>query len=348
MKKIYILILLSFISGLLISCQTTPQLTRYQAQFLDVFDTASTIVGYASDQASYKAKMETIKADFLEYDKLFDIYNNYDGINNLKTINDMAGKSPVEVDPAIIELLIEAKEMYVISDGHINIAFGNVLSIWHDYREAAINDPQNASYPPLEVLKAATTHCNIDDIIIDREKNTVFLKDPAMRLDVGAIAKGYGIDRVAEQQLSENKDPHLLFSIGGNIRTVGSKPNEEGWIVGIQNPDNSSEQTTLLRLKLTAGAIATSGDYQRYFTVNGIRYHHIINKDTLMPSNYFSAVSVICDSATRADALSTALFNMDYQTGRTLVEKLDNVDALWVFKDQQQKMTDGFAERIID
>ncbi len=252
--------------------------------------------------------METIKADFLEYDKLFDIYNNYDGINNLKTINDMAGKSPVVVNQAIIELLVEAKEMYVISDGHINIAFGSVLSIWHDYREAAINDPENASYPPLEVLKVAATHCNIDDIIIDREKNTVFLKDPAMRLDVGAIAKGYGIDRVAEQQLSENKDPHLLFSIGGNIRTVGSKPNEEGWIVGIQNPDNNSEQTALLRLKLTEGAIATSGDYQRYFTVNGIRYHHIINKDTLMPSNYFSAVSVVCDSAARADALSTAGF----------------------------------------
>ncbi len=347
MKKFYSLIILALVGSLLISCQETPQLKRYQAQFLDVFDTASTIIGYSSDKADYKVEIENIKTDFLEYDKLFDIYNSYDGINNLKTINDMAGKSAVVVDPAIIELLIEGKEMYALSDGHINIAFGSVLSIWHDYREAAIDDPSNASYPPFDVLTTAAAHCNIDDIIIDRTKNTVFLKDPAMQLDVGAIAKGYGIDRVAEQRLSNGADPHMLFSIGGNIRTVGSKPNQDSWVVGIQNPDTSSQQTTLLSLKLTAGAIATSGDYQRYFTVNGKRYHHIINKDTLMPSNYFSAVSVICDSATRADALSTALFNMDYQTGRALVDELDGVDALWIFKDQRQKMTAGFAERII-
>lgn len=346
MKREHYLIAILCLTLLTTGCQQ-QSLKRYRVQFLDVFDTASTIVGYAEDEATFRAEMTALKATFLEYDKLFDIYHSYEGLNNLKTINDMAGRAPVVVDAAIIDLLATAKQIYQLTDGSVNIAFGSVLSIWHDYREAGIDDPLNAACPPLEILQSAAQHCNIDDVIIDRQNNTVFLNDPNLRLDVGAIAKGYGIECVAEKILAETADPHLLFSIGGNIKVVGSKATNEAWTIAIESP-HAGDRDSELHLDMRTGALATSGDYQRYYTVNGQRYHHIIDPTSLFPAEYFSAVSVICDDATLADALSTALFNMDYERGRNLVDQLDDVEALWQFKDHSIEMSDGFAELLVD
>lgn len=344
-KRLSVLIILIL---LVVGCSSQKsEYTRYNAEFLDVFDTASQIVGYSTSEEMYKQEMEKVKELFLYYDKLFDIYNDYEGINNIKTINDQAGIAPVVVEPEIIELLELSKEYYEQTQGHVNVAFGAVLSIWHDFREEGIENPENAKLPSMKDLQEANKHTNIEDVIIDKEASTVYLKDPKMSLDVGAIAKGFGVELVAKKILEESQDPHLLFSIGGNIRALGHKPDDENWIIGIQNPDLTSSESVIVRVSLIDGSLVTSGGYQRYYTVNGKEYHHIINRDTLMPSDYFASVSIMAEDSALADAYSTALFNMSYEEGVELIDSTDGVEALWIFPNQTMEMTRGFAKRMI-
>lgn len=320
---------------------------RYDASFLELFDTVSVIVGYTENKDVFTRYSQMAYDELEVYNQLFDIYNDYDGVNNIKTINGNAGVKPVKVDQKILDLLSFSGEMDKKTDGKVNIAFGDVLSLWHDHRTAGQSDPESATLPDYEELKARNLHINIDDMIIDEKASTVYLKDPEMSLDVGAIAKGYAVERTAVT-LQKAGFENGAISVGGNVRTIGNKFDEKGreipWSVGIQNPDLSSEDKTLYILHLSGESLVTSGVYERYYTVDGKQYHHIIDPETLMPAEYFLSVSIICKDSGMADALSTAVFNMPYEEGSKLIEKLDGVEALWVFPDYSTKYSSGFEK----
>jgi len=216
--------------------QKEKELSRYTATFLDVFDTRTDIVGYSTDQEMFTEQVTLLKEKLEYYHKLYDIYNDYEGVNNIKMINDNAGVAPVEVNEDIINLLLFSKEMYYKTNGQFNIAMGSVLRIWHDYREEGSNNPQEAMLPPMEDLQAAAVYCDIEQIVIDEEAMTVFLTDEHMSIDVGSVGKGYAVQRVADYARKIGMDS-VLFSVGGNICAVGKKPGEKEWRVGIQNPD---------------------------------------------------------------------------------------------------------------
>ncbi len=332
-------------AGLLLSlsvtgCGAEPE--RFTTSFLDVFDTVSTIVAYTKDESTFQAQTDAYKAMLTEYHQLYDIYGEYEGIHNLKTVNDNAGVEPVEVDPRIIELLKFGKEMYALSDGRVNICYGSVLSVWHDYREEGLSHPEKASLPAEEELAAAAAHTDIEDLVIDEAASTVFLADPEMSLDVGAIAKGYAVGQVSAR-IAESGLQNAAFSIGGNVCTVGWKEGKEDnpWIIGLENPDPVQEDY-LMTLRLSGLSVVTSGDYQRYYTVDGQQYHHIIDPDTLMPADYMHAVSVIAEDSGYADGLSTTLFLMPVEEGLSLVESLPGVEAVWVTKDMETITSSGF------
>lgn len=332
----------------LTACQSAKE-TRYEASFLELFDTVTKIVGYAKDEETFTQGAQMVYDELKDYHQLYDIYNNYDGINNIKTINDNAGIKPIQVDQKIIDLIKFAKEGYKTTDGKMNVALGAVLSVWHDYRTKGTEDPENASLPPMEVLQEKMQHTNIDDVIVDEEASTVYLKDPEMSLDVGSVAKGYATEQVAKF-MKEKGFEHLMLSVGGNIRAVGTKlgdhNEEENWNVGIQNPDMQSEQTNLYILHFSDYSLVTSGVYQRYYMVDGKQYHHIIDPSTLMPSDYFLAVSIVCKDSGMADVLTTALFNMSYEDGLKYIENFKDTQALWVFKDGSMKYTKDFEKFI--
>ncbi|HKL99741.1 MAG TPA: FAD:protein FMN transferase [Mobilitalea sp.] len=317
--------------------------TRYEATFLELFDTVTTIVGFGKSEEDFSTFAQAVHDDLEEYHKLYDIYNDYKGINNIKTINDNAGISPVKVDVRIIDLLDFSKKAAEITGGEINIAYGAVLRVWHDYRTEGIDDPENSKLPPMELLQEKSEHTDINKLIIDRNSGTVFLEDPEMSLDVGAIAKGYATEMVARDMVTKGYQ-NAMLSVGGNVCTIGNKPDGEAWNVGIQNPDMESEQSNLYVLRLKDYSLVTSGDYQRYYTVEGMRYHHIIDPDTLMPASYYTAVSIICRDSGMADALSTSVFNMPYEQGLALVEGLEDTEALWVFKDGSMKHSSAFNQ----
>ena len=133
---------------------------------------------------------------------------------------------------------------------------------------------------------------------------------------------------------------------GVDVRTVGSKPNEEKWLVGIENPNTEAEESYLVYLHLAGESIVTSGSYQRYYTVGDKNYHHIIDARTLLPAEGYLSVSVICKNSAEGDALSTALFCMPLEEGMALVESLPDVEALWVMSDESRHMSSGFSNYV--
>jgi thiamine biosynthesis lipoprotein len=325
-----------------------PSPNRYQAEFLSLFDTVTVIVGYSDSEESFRALAEKTRSLLEEYHKLYDIYNTYEGINNIKTINDNAGVAPVEVDRRIIDLLKLAKQQYSATGGAINVAFGAVLRLWHDYRTAGLDDPESARLPPMELLEQASRHTNIEDMIIDEAASTVYLKDPAMSLDVGAVAKGYATEQVAAQ-LEAQGITSLLLSVGGNVRAIGEKPapdsaGDRRWVIGIQNPDKSSPQSELMQVQISDLAVVSSGSYERYYTVDGVRYSHIIDPETLMPAAYYSDVTIIAPDSGLCDVLSTAAFVKPLEESRRLIEALDGVEALWVLPDGSIEFSGGFRD----
>ena len=202
---------------------------------------------------------------FTQY-KFFDIYNIYDGINNLKTVNDQAGITPVKVDGAIIELLSDCVAYYDLTGGRVNVAMGSVLKLWHNARTESLENPENAYIPAPEALAEAAKHTDIENLIIDKENSTVFLKDSQMSLDVGAIAKGWAAQRAAASAPED-----MLLSLGGNVVATGPKGENTPWTVGVQDPRGAEIRH---KLPLSKGSVVTSGDYQRTFTVDGKEFQN--------------------------------------------------------------------------
>ena len=319
---------------------------RYSSSFFDLFDTASTIIAYDSSEQAFNEHLNEFHDKLEEYNKLYDIYNSYDGMNNLNTLNKTAKDGPVKVDSRIIDLLEYGKYVYDLSEGKTNICFGSVLLIWHDCRERAINNAEKATLPNMEELREASKHTDINSLVIDKENSTVAFSDPLLRLDVGAIAKGYAVNEVCKWA-EENLWNAAAISIGGNVYTIGYK-NDDGktlWNIGIENPDTTAGDY-LVNVEITGLSVVTSGDYQRYFMVDEKKYCHIINPETLMPAEYVASVSVICNNSALGDALSTTLFNMDIKTGMKLVENMDGVEAVWVDREYNKTFSTGFEKYI--
>ena len=176
-------------------------------------------------------------------------------------------------------------------------------------------------------------------MVIDEEASTVQITDPETRLDVGAIAKGYAVEQVCREAPAG-----LLVSVGGNVRATGPKADGQPWVVGIQSPDGDGEDF-LHTLELSQGSVVTSGDYQRYYTVDGVRYHHIIDPDTLLPAAYWRSVTIVCADSGLADALSTALFTLPQEEGQALLNRWD-AQAMWVDASGQQFYSPGFSDLI--
>ncbi len=332
-----------FSTSILVSCEKKPQ--KYSTYSFDYFDTVTSVTGYEESKEEFDKVSARILNELSEYHRLYTIYHRFDSLENLCTVNELkdGAHRTVKVDSRIIDMLEYASQMYRTTDGVVNVAMGSVLSIWHDYRSEGTDDPVNASLPPMDKLTEASKHTDISNMKIDRDASTVTLMDPEMTLDVGAIAKGYAVEMIA-QGLERDGITGYVLNVGGNVRTVGLRGDGEKWVVGIEDPEGGDTQ--IAYLELSGESLVTSGSYQRYYIVDGKRYHHIIDPETLMPSEGYLSVSVVCKSSAQGDALSTALFCMDLDEGRALVESLDDVEAMWVTNDSEIHYSDGFKNYI--
>ena len=322
--------------------------TKYSRRDMDIFDTEITFIGFARTEAEFERVYTETMNRLRRYDHIFDAYNAYDDLHNLYYVNQNAANAPVEIPDELFILIAWCKDQWEGGMRKTNIAMGAVLSIWHEYREAGLADPENAKLPPMEALEEANKHVNFEDVVLDYEKQTIFFSDPALTLDIGAVAKGWAADAVLPY-LYENM-PSFLLSLGGNVY-AGDPPMDgrKAWAVGVQDPLVDAMKLALGGSEImdivdvSRLTVVTSGDYWRYYVVDGERYHHIIDPETLMPSRRMLSVTIICESSTLADFLSTTLFILSYEEGLALVESLDNVEALWVLPDGTVQATPGMA-----
>lgn len=326
--------LLWLVGALLVLSGCGTGMQRYEATYWDVFDTVTTVSGYAAVQAEFDAAAREIHDALLEYHRLYNIYESYDGLRNLKTVNDQAGIGPVPVDERILSLLQFAQTAWTETGSRVNAAMGSVLALWHDAREQALEDPDRAALPDRSALEEAALHTDLSALELDLEAGTAFLTDPDMALDVGALAKGYAVEQVAAAA-----PDHFLISVGGNVCATGSKPDGTPWTVAVENPDGGD---FLKLLYAEDRSVVTSGDYQRYFELDGVRYHHIIDPDTLEPAAYWRSVTVVAESSAAADCLSTALFTLPQAEGQRLLDQW-GAEALWIGRDGAQVMSPGFS-----
>ena len=324
-------------ASVLFSCegQTEEIKTKHHTFFEPYFDTFSTVYDYTgSSDADFDALCEEIEGELSRYHRLFDIYNEYEGIINLATLNKTAGEGAKRVDPEICELLSFAKEMYSKTDGAVNIAFGSVLSLWHDAREAAC-DEKNPEYyiPKIEELLSADEHTSIENIVIDTAASTVEILDSETRIDVGAVAKGYVAEKISDFIKSKGLLGYAV-DFGGNLRVIGTKPSGVGVVSGIFHMGGYS----INPVELKDSALVTSGIYERSYTVEGVDYHHIINPDTLMPENNYWSVSVKNESSAVADALSTAFFNMSEEKIEATLKRIPDTEVTVIYPSGEVKI----------
>lgn len=349
MKKRIISVLLLFLLISLSGCNNN-KLTQYKETTFDVgFNTPFTLIAFTKSQESFDTLFEEMKDQVRVMNKLYDIYNNYDGVNNIKTINDMAGIKPVKVDQAIIDLLLESRKYSEITDYKFDPTLGAVLEIWHVARERGIelnNQGKLGLSPSQEVLEAAHKYVGWDYVEIDTDASTVYLNNKNSALDVGAIAKGYAVEMIA-LALEEKGIEHAVVNGGGNVRTIGTKIDNVPWVVGVTNPDNDDSVLSLGFDKTMS--IVTSGDYERYFVdENEIHQHHLIDSKTLHPTRLSRSITITTKDSTIADILSTAYSMTPLDEAKDFTDSLgiDDLGLVWVF-DQKQSNED-FNHIVVD
>lgn len=333
----------------------------------EVFDTVFSFKEYTTNKELAASHFKTSEKQLQNYTQLFDIYNTYDGINNLKTINDNAGIKPVEVDPVIISLLKEAKNFYEWSNGEFDITIGALLKVWHTYREEGIvlnEEGKLGKVPSKEELEKAAKNKGWEYVEIDDKANTVYITNPDVSLDVGGIAKGYATELCAKTMQDTGMTSGIL-NVGRNIRLLGEKK-DGNWSVGITDPEGKYANGLVVLSFSNAESIVTSGDYERYYKAeDGNIYPHIVDPSTMYPARYYRSVSILTEDSGAADCLSTALFTMSIEDGKKLLqtytEKTGNpAEAIWIVekdKTQNEKYktvgdynviyTDGLEDKIL-
>lgn len=310
--------LISMILALCLSLGTVSVLsgcgrpTAYTATYFDAFDTVLNLTVAAKSPEEAQSISGEIHELVLELHRTLDIYHTYDGMTNLKTLNDRAGDgTPVPLSEDAMKVLSLGQETYDQTNGKVNIAMGAVLRLWHDART------RQTAPPSEQALADASAHCAMESLVLDQTAGTAMLTDPEASVDVGAIAKGY-VASCVQAYAEERGIQSLLFDLGGHVLAIGNHPDGKAWRVGIRNPNGGELYTAL---EVSDASVVTSGSDQRFYEYEGKIYHHLIDPLTQMPASYHASVTVVIPLSHTAisDGLSTALFLMSEADGDRLL-----------------------------
>lgn len=236
-----------------------------------------------------------------------------------------ANGQPFTVSSETANLIQEGIHYSELSGGAFDLTIEPVSALW-DFKA------DKPTVPSSDAIAQAVSH--VDYTKVDIQDNTVTLEDPEAGIDLGAIAKGYIADQV-KTYLKKQGIKHAIINLGGNVDVIGTKPDGSKYNIGIQKPfDESGEAITSVQLK--DQTVVTSGIYERYFKKNGKLYHHILDPRTGYPcENNLYSVSIITDSSTKADALSTTCFLLGYEKGMELIQSMDGVEAIFITDDEK-------------
>lgn len=314
---------------LLGGCRAREQ--RLSRTWYDAFDTVFTLSVYAADEAAFERAAQAFEEGLYRLDAVFDGFEEHPGVQGVYALNN-AGGAWVEVEPELYDLLEQARAWG--AGERVNPALGTVTELWRQARE------RGTQLPSAQALAQAAEHVDFD--ALELSQGRARLTDAQTRLDLGAIAKGYAA-RELEKAVAEQFESYLIDA-GGTVLAGGAPlDGRECWSVGVRNPQDGG---VLLTLGLRNLCAATSADDQRYFTLEGVNYHHLIDPQTLYPARYMRQATAIAADAGYADYLSTLLFLMPVEQALLLAESLEGVEAILVTCEGATRMTSGAGELV--
>lgn len=319
---------------ILYSC--SPAKERGSKVYKETRTSIYTIVTITVSSDSETKAQKAIGAAFKEIERISKLLNFYSEDSEVSLINRHAGERPVKVSSETLEIVSKALYTAENTDGGFDITVGHVVKLW---------DFQNKIMPDKNVIKEKLKATGYKNIVLDREQSTVFLKKKGMQIDLGGIIKGYIADKVADV-LKKNGIKAGIVSAAGDIKTFGTKPDGSLWKVGIKNPRQKGDNNEIIAVvDLSDMAISTSGDYEKFFIKDGIRYHHILNPETGYPASECQSVTVITRDAVFTDAFSTGIFVLGPKKGMEVLTRL-GLDGIIVDKDGRISITEGIKEKI--
>lgn len=345
-KRLVSIVLVILATGLLTACSNTKinsnsnpssqsnqsdqsNQQAYTAEEIAMGTVISQKVYGVNGQAAMKETMDKIK----DLEALL-TFNAPEG--DIYKLNENAGKAKVELNPETIKIINKAQEVSELSGGAFDVTVGPIVKNW------GIGTEQQR-IPAPEEIKNLLPLVNYKDLVV--AGNSASLKRAGQMVDLGGIAKGYAGD-IAMEIYKKNGIQSAFINLGGNVVTLGNKPDGTPWAVGIRNPRAKTDQTNgqgiVGSVSVTDKAVVTAGDDQRYFEKEGKRYHHIIDARTGYPAESdLMSVTLITDSSFDADAVDTAVFILGLEKGRELIEKQEGIEAVFITKDKKIYVTEG-------
>ncbi|MDD2212113.1 MAG: FAD:protein FMN transferase [Clostridia bacterium] len=305
-----------------------------------LMDTLVSISTYGTDTDFLQ---EATQKAFLEIRRIADLTNRFPlpsitaaALSDVIRINEMAGIKPVVVDEDVFKMLQLAQEYNRLTEGAFDVTIGPVMDLWGFGRE-------KQKVPTASELQKALALVDSRKLILDQKAHSAFLNKKGMALDLGAVAKGYAVEKAA-QVLEKEGVEKALINAGGNIRVLGKKEKWKPWKIGIQDPRTPSALMGILSLE--DEAVVTSGDYNRTIQIAGKTYHHLLSSQTGYPVGYNISVTVVTRDAAQADLLSTALFLLEPQQALEFAAKLNKVEVVLVTADKKILCSPGLRGKI--
>jgi thiamine biosynthesis lipoprotein len=292
-----------------------------------IMGTRITVEVWHADAAAADSAIDAVIAEMHRVDALMSTFKPE---SQLSKVNRDAAAGPVKVDPELAGLLARALEFSEMSGGAFDITYASVGYLY-DYRERR--------HPTEAQIEAALPAINWRHVAVDREASTVRFLRPGVRVDLGGIAKGHAVDACIAI-LAKRGITNATVTAGGDSRILGDRRGRP-WIVGIRHPDD--RERVIARVPLEDAAISTSGDYERYFDEDGVRYHHIIDPKTGKSPKGVRSVTVIAPSSTLAEGLTKSVFILGPKEGLALIERQEDVDAVVVTAEGRVLYSEGLA-----
>ena len=329
-KLVVILLFLTFPGLFMVGCSPVENYTK--TEFLMDTKVDLVLYGLPVKEAEYVAGKI-----FSEMKKMENILDKHTPESDVCCINAAAGRAPVRVQPETMFVMQKALEVAELSGGAFDPTVGPLLELWGwDVGEPRVPEPWE--------IEAVLPLVDYKLVEINVENSTVFLPLPAMKIDLGGIAKGFVVDQ--GQKLAKKLTTGASYiNAGGDINIIGQKPSGEEWRIAIQDPQHPREWAAIV--PLGEGSVATSGDYQRFFEEDGVVYHHILAPQTGMPAGGdVRSVTVVAPEAITADALATAAFVLGREEGLQLLENLAGIAGVIIDSGGKVHVGSGLAAEI--
>jgi thiamine biosynthesis lipoprotein len=321
----------------------TPGRVDIDSGMHEVMGTFARVFAVATDSNTAKRSIGSAFAEIEEVDRLMSKYKSDSKISEL---NREGFKQAVKVSRPTYEVLEKSVEFSKLTGGAFDVTVGPLMDLWHSAEEAN-------TMPTDAELQEARAKVGYGKLILDANEESIRFTAEGMEVDLGGIAKGYAIDKAVDA-MERSGAAGGMVDIGGEIRCFGLPPGgKDKWRIGLQDPDKAKDGfdagTPLLVLNLMDAAVATSGHYRRFVTIGGKRYSHIVNPESGYSSESLASVTIICPSATDADALTTAVSVMGAEKGLALVKKTPGAEAILITSEPKREIikTSG-AEKYIE